>query len=79
MSYQPADRITALPPMFAGDRKPGTIKEVSEDRSGSVYDVLLDGARHTMQYRSDDLESECHEGGAHEWVNGICEKCFQAK
>lgn len=79
MPYIPDIRIIALPPWFDGLRKPGTIKAVREDKSGTVYDVLLDGHRNTMVFRDEDLEDECAAGGAHVWMNEICERCFEGK
>lgn len=79
MSYQLQSRITACPPLFVG-RESGTIEKLDQDKIGTIYFVRLD--RHPRQlllFRSQDLERECSEGGAHEWDGSICSKCFEER
>lgn len=79
MPYQPKTRITACPPFFAG-REPGTIESIGSDRCGIVYQVRLDKYPAWLRpFRDEDLETECPEGGAHVWVDGMCERCFQER
>jgi len=78
-SYPSRSRITACPPIFSG-RESGTIESISNDRIGTVYAVRLDKYPSMLvQFRPQDLEPECPDGGAHMWVDGICERCFQER
>ena len=77
--YQLGDRVTACPPTHGG-REPGRIKSIGKDACGIVYQVELDKyPGKIFPFRPQDLESECQEGGAHEWEEEICVKCFEAK
>ncbi len=79
MQYKPGDRVTACPPIHM-DREPGTIKSIEKDACGTVYQVQLDKYPGSVfPFRPQDLETECSEGGAHEWDDGICVKCFEMK
>ncbi len=79
MQYRHGTRITACPPIYAG-RESGTIKSIGKDACGIVYQVELDKyPGSTIPFREQDLETECLEGGAHEWDGEICVKCFETK
>lgn len=80
MQYQHGCRVTACPPIYAG-RELGTIKSIGKDACGIIYQVELDKyPRNTIPFRPQDLETECTGGGgAHEWDDGVCAKCFEAK
>jgi hypothetical protein len=72
-------RITACPPIFSG-REPGVIERIEKDRHGTIYFVRLERyPGELMPFREQDLETECGEGGEHEWERGICVKCFEGK
>ncbi len=78
MPYEPKDRITACPPIYTG-RESGTIKSIGRDACGTIYQVELDKYHgSTIPFRPQDLETECTEGGPHEWDDGICTKCFES-
>ncbi|MFH0904533.1 MAG: hypothetical protein V1854_05015 [Methanobacteriota archaeon] len=80
MTYAREARITACPPIYAG-REPGAIKSIGKDASGIIYQIELDKYPGiTIPFRPQDLETECTGGGgAHEWDDGVCAKCFEAK
>ncbi len=77
--YAPEARITACPPTYAG-RESGTIKSIGNDACGIIYQIELDKyPGSTIPFRAQDLETECSEGGAHEWDDVVCAKCFETK
>lgn len=77
--YQHGTRVTACPPICQG-RLPGTIKSIGKDVYGIVYQVELDRYPGKLfPFRAPDLETECVEGGAHEWYGEVCIKCFEQK
>ncbi len=79
MRYNHGDRVTACPPIHVG-REPGIIKGIGKDACGIVYQVELDKYPGSMiPFRLQDLETECSEGGAHEWDGEICVKCFESQ